>query len=107
MPIVVGNDVVSNPIFKADLFAEHLQNINESGKHCLIDYFEKKLQDASCLNDDDYNSDIMLYEVKHPLSSSQNKGPDIDDISNVFLKNLPDNVLHEVVTLFNPSFRPG
>ena len=96
MPIAVNNELITNPIEKADLFAEHLQKISQSGKHCSLDDFKEKLKEMSVKNDDDYNNDIAFNEVKYAQSSSQNKSPGIDDIPNSLLKSLPDSVLIEL-----------
>ena len=107
MPIIVDNDLISNPFVKADLFAEYLQKISQAGRHGLLEDFNDKLQSACNEARVCYNDDITYNELQYTLRTCQDKSPGLDDIKNSMLKNIPYNVLLELLALFDQSFQTG
>ena len=107
MPIVVDGNLVTESVIKADLYAEHLQKISQAGGHIVLDDFESKLKLASTKIETQYNNQITLQELEYALATCKNRSPGIDDIPNILLKNLPQNILLEILSLFNQSFKTG
>ena len=67
------------------------------------DDFVHLFRDA-CLKDDkkkDYNQEITIGELLRAVQESKVKSPGFDCISNIFLKNLPENRLVEFLNIIN------
>ena len=107
LPLLKNGHPVTDPTEKAELIAENLNNILGSEQHT-IDGPSKDLIAAAKRENigRDYNTRFTLKELKESIESlPSNKATGEDDIHNIFLKNLPDIKLRELLGIINRSWR--
>lgn len=107
-PLEHAEDVITQPVDKAQLFATHFQSVARTAGHIPLDDFDTLLEDAvqEGLNED-YNIEITMQELNLSLSHSKNTTPGIDNIPYKFLTSLPTEIMTELLNLMNQSYKTG
>ena len=101
-------ELITDPLAKANLFAQHLKVASKSGRHIVIDEFEQNLTRAILEgNDEEYNKEIKFGEMMAAISKCKNTSPGVDSIIGVMIKRLPMNILEEFMAIINQSFTTG
>ena len=108
MPIEVNGRLITDPIEKADKYAKHIQNISQTGKQISIYDLKKDLQQACDKGEDEgYNQNITLEELLFAIRSAKNSSPGLDQVTAILIKNLPDNMILELLDIINESYNTG
>ena len=108
MPIEVDNILITDPVEKANKYAYLLKEIAKPGKHTdLLDFGREYRQACSKGYDLAYNREISMDELQYAVEIAKSKSPGIDEITAVLLKNLPVNMMNELLSIINESFNTG
>ena len=109
LPLVSNGHPVKDSKEKAELIAASLDNILGSEQNTIDEPSKERIQEAKLENTDtDYNTRFSLKELKESIESlPSNKATGEDDIHNIFLKNLPEIKLRELLGIINRSWRTG
>ena len=108
MPIEDNGVLITDPIQKANQYALHLQNIATPGKHAILCNFNKEYEQACDRGQDQsYNGDITMEELVFAINTAKNKASGLDDVTAVLLKNLPMNMISQLLNIMNESYMTG
>ena len=105
-PIILEDQILTNPISKANAIAEYYSAIFNSISHSLNDN-SLLVPIALAMSDDSttsYNSPFLPHELDSVLDNLKASSPGQDNIHNLMLKNLPSNYRQWALQLINDSF---
>ena len=107
-PLIVGNQVITNPQEKARSFAEFYQQNSTTYTHKSIEGHENEIASAIDGGEgEDYNSPITIEELDKALTRTKNTSPGEDEIPYLILKNLHPNMKRELLNIYNQCFFTG
>ena len=107
-PFKVNNQTLITDKDKAEALATFYKNNSTTFQHKnLPDFDEKFISYTQNIQSVDYNSPITLIELKLAISKVKNTAPGEDNITYQLIKNLPEHVLSEFLSLLNLSFHTG
>ena len=106
-PIIDQGNMVVNPKDKANLFSEYFQSVSTSGTHTQMSDFQDLFREACESRDELYNIDISIPELESALSQTRNSAPGEDMIPYAFLSALDNEILVELCSILNQSFKLG
>ena len=106
-PIEHQGNLVTEPREKANLLAKYFANVATVGMHQAPHDMTTVIKNGIKDNDEEYNREITVEEVKMAIKKSKNTSPGHDNIPNGLLKQLPDKTIMDIHTILNQSFTTG
>ena len=109
-PMIInkGGSLITNAMEKANVFAEYFKNLfnvqipdkNKNNEMFFI------VQEGIISEEvKEYNREFTKTELEAALHSLKNSMPGLDEVHNLFLKNMPENYKIFLLSLFNKSWR--
>lgn len=104
-PLKINDQLIIDNKQKANAFAEHFQKIGSSSNVQLSLAEELNIESQSIEgNEIDINQPFTLWELQTAIRSLKLNSSGLDDIHNIFFKNIPAAMMTELLTLFNVSW---
>ena len=99
-----NNAIITDPQIKANLFADYFASVFNAQIPDLVAhnnmYFQ--IQSKILQNDDlEYNSIFKIHELENALAQLKNTSPGLDEIHNLFVKNVSSQYAIELLKLYN------
>uniref|UniRef100_A0A2P2I2N0 Pol-like protein n=2 Tax=Hirondellea gigas TaxID=1518452 RepID=A0A2P2I2N0_9CRUS len=108
-PVIDNGEIISDPLKKADMFAEHFINNGKMGritnKNTVETINRNSLKDMT--DESDYNCDLTMEELNLAIKNSKDTSPGEDDITYRMIKALPADHKEDILQLMNQSFHTG
>ena len=107
-PIIHGGVMITSDIGKAEVFADHFRQNSDlsSGSHDSTP--ESSINNPPWnLENERSDAPISLLELEGTIANLKDGAPGLDNISNAFIKKLPEEYLHKILLLYNEIFRSG
>lgn len=107
-PLIVDGQPLTSSKDKASAFGKHFQQLGKLNKITYPENLKNVIQSGMCnTKKDEYNSDFIMSELISAIDQLKNTSPGIDNIPNMFFKNINHVVKIEILNLFNTSWNNG
>lgn len=113
LPVLrVGRDMVDDPLEVGNMLGQFFSDISSSDNYRPVfrehlRFMTDSLPDFSSDNDEVYNADFTLHELRQAISLSGNTSVGPDSLHYAFFKHMNDSQLLEILKLFNYIWRTG